>query len=625
MLYPIGTILSPRIVLLALVSISTTHAADDSAAARFGSLRLGGCTRSRDGPAAARAVDAGLRLMIGFDFGRARLAFGSGHAAVEPADGHRCAMCAWGEAMALGPNLNGAATPAGLRAAHKLALEAEALLEDGAGDECALDAALVRAAVARFSSAAPSEAELALAAEAYDAAMGRAVAVAGDGADATLLYLAADAALNLSPWDYWAGGTPANGSHGAARPNAARAEALLERAIGAAPRHYGALHLKVHLLEAHATRAKEASGAADALRAVSRASLPGLAHLAHMPAHIYIRTGRYDDCVASNEAAAAAALHEQIYPQHNLEMLVWCARLAGDAAAARSGAARLAVLAEARLRAAQMEAGFGAERFAAAPLLTALSLEDWAAIAASPRPSGKTPYVRATWHLARGVRAARLEAAAEAAEGELEQLRALRRDVEAAAPSYGVFSAATCLDIYEAWLLSELQLLRGDAVAAAATLERAAATEETMWYDEPPALVLPPRMLLARARLIAQQPQRARAEADATLARFPAAAPALRLRAAACAAVGDVACALESGVQALAAWHGGADQRSVADPPTPAAAAQPLLVEGGTPAQQHDRGSRTAWVVLAAPVVGVMLLAVVLWRRSGGRGVVLMV
>ena len=59
----------------------TAYAAPYSAAAaaRFGTLTLSGCTRARDGEAAARAVDAGLRLMAGFDFARARLAFQSGH------------------------------------------------------------------------------------------------------------------------------------------------------------------------------------------------------------------------------------------------------------------------------------------------------------------------------------------------------------------------------------------------------------------------------------------------------------------------------------------------------------------------------------------------------------------
>ena len=107
----------------------------------------------------------------------------------------------------------------------------------------------------------------------------------------------------------------------------------------------------------------------------------------------------------------------QVYPQHNLEMLVWCARVAGQRDTARQGAARLAQLAAMQLRTSppegqQLEAGVGPERYAAAPLLTALYLDDFAAANATPRPPAVTPFVRTAWHLARGVGAARAGEAA---------------------------------------------------------------------------------------------------------------------------------------------------------------------------------------------------------------------
>ena len=107
---------------------------------------------------------------------------------------------------------------------------------------------------------------MAVQAEAYAEAM--AAAATASPSEPNVLYLAADAQLNLTPWDYWQRGSHANGSTGAARPHAAAAEAMLDAALAAAPRHYGALHLKVHLLEAHATRAIEAMPHAEAPRAV---------------------------------------------------------------------------------------------------------------------------------------------------------------------------------------------------------------------------------------------------------------------------------------------------------------------------------------------------------------------
>jgi hypothetical protein len=114
---------------------------------------------------------------------------------------------------------------------------------------------------------------VAVAADAYAEAMAAAAAVLPS--EANVLYLAAAAQLNLAPWDYWRGGSHANGSAGAARPHAAAAEAMLDAALAAAPRHHGALHLKVHLLEAHATRAVEATPYAEALRDVAAELLPG--------------------------------------------------------------------------------------------------------------------------------------------------------------------------------------------------------------------------------------------------------------------------------------------------------------------------------------------------------------
>jgi hypothetical protein len=51
----------------------------------------------------ARYFDQGFRLLSAFDFRRAVLAFRAASAATE-AEG--CVLCQWGEAMALGPNLN---------------------------------------------------------------------------------------------------------------------------------------------------------------------------------------------------------------------------------------------------------------------------------------------------------------------------------------------------------------------------------------------------------------------------------------------------------------------------------------------------------------------------------------
>ena len=56
-------------------------------------------------------------------------------------------------------------------------------------------------------------------------------------------------------------------------------------------RHPLALHLFIHVAESGTTPARGLS-AANALAQLSRNGTSGTGHLLHMPAHIYLRTGR---------------------------------------------------------------------------------------------------------------------------------------------------------------------------------------------------------------------------------------------------------------------------------------------------------------------------------------------
>jgi predicted Zn-dependent protease len=75
----------------------------------------------------------------------------------------------------------------------------------------------------------------------------------------------------------------------------------LDALLKVQPTHIGLNHYLIHA-------ADDASNAARALAAADR--LAGLApaspHLVHMPAHIYVRVGRYADAAARNESALAA-------------------------------------------------------------------------------------------------------------------------------------------------------------------------------------------------------------------------------------------------------------------------------------------------------------------------------
>ena len=147
--------------------------------------------------------------------------------------------------------------------------------------------------------------------------------------------------MNTMPWDYWQ-------KDGTAKPETARILAALERVIARQPDHAGALHYHIHLLEASADPDR-AEASADRLGSL----MPSAGHMVHMPAHIYIRVGRYADAAEVNVRAIAAdedylaqcqaqGLYPVSYYPHNLHFLWAAATFEGRRAVAVDTARRLA-------------------------------------------------------------------------------------------------------------------------------------------------------------------------------------------------------------------------------------------------------------------------------------------
>jgi len=156
-----------------------------------------------------------------------------------------------------------------------------------------------------------------------------------------LAVLAAEAAMNTSPWNYW------NIETGEPQPLVGEAVGIIEAVMQRNPTHPQAEHLYIHLLEL--PEPKKAEVAADRLRD----NRPGaLGHLVHMPAHIYYRSGRYEDSLNANIAAAAAdeaylaeagddpMVRFGYYP-HNVHFLLTSAQMMGDVETVVTQAAKL--------------------------------------------------------------------------------------------------------------------------------------------------------------------------------------------------------------------------------------------------------------------------------------------
>ena len=280
-------------------------------------------------PLARKYFEQGLALAYGFNHAAAIRSFRLARD-IDP----RCALCWWGEAMANGPNINSGMDSEQNRRAL-VAIEMAQGLVAGQGGEAA---ALVAAQAARYSG--EEGADRAALDGAYADAM---LALArANPAGNDLAILAAEAAMNTAPWDYWDLET------GAPRPRIAEAVELVERVMARNPDHPQASHLYIHLLEL--PQPKRAEAAADRLRASGPSAL---GHLVHMPSHIYYRIGRYADskdvnvkAVAADEAYLAAVPDDGLvrfgYYPHNVHFLLTSAQMMGDVGTVVSQSAKLA-------------------------------------------------------------------------------------------------------------------------------------------------------------------------------------------------------------------------------------------------------------------------------------------
>ena len=169
--------------------------------------------------------------------------------------------------------------------------------------------------------------------------MARVAAVYTSDPDVQTFY--ADAVMNTMPWDYWE-------KDGAPRPATRTVLSVLEARHRRTPDHAGAHHYYIHAIEA-SDNPERAVASADRLGAL----MPAAGHMVHMPAHIYIRVGRYADAAEANVRAIAAdedylaqcqaqGLYPVSYYPHNLHFLWAAATLEGRRAMAIDAARKTA-------------------------------------------------------------------------------------------------------------------------------------------------------------------------------------------------------------------------------------------------------------------------------------------
>ena len=431
-----------------------------------------------------RYFDQGLRFVYAFDHPDAIRSFRLAQR-IDPT----CAMCSWGEALALGPNINVPMDSASGAAAYTAVRRAVSLAASASPRERAYISALAT----RYG-AEPTSRRKSLD-TAYSRAMSRLHRADPSDADAAVLY--AESEMLLGPWDYWLPG-------GRAKPHGARAVATLNSVVRRTPRHAGACHFYIHAVEA--AYPERAVPCAERLPSL----MPGAGHVVHMPAHVYIRVGRYADAIERNvhalhadephiaEMPADGVYRLALHP-HNAHFLSFAASMIGRSAQALDAAAQT----RAKTDTAMLRApGLGAlQHYYMMPLLANVRFRRWEAVLAEPEPAEDLPYPRALRHYARALaRIATGDAAA--ADVELASLRRLRADDRLKGVTIWDLNAGTSLlDIAQASVEGELAAVRGDWTTSIAALRRAVARDDALTYDEPPPWYLPPRQQLGAVLL----------------------------------------------------------------------------------------------------------------------------
>jgi tetratricopeptide (TPR) repeat protein len=449
--------------------------------------------------------DQGLRLAYAFNHGEAQRAFRMAQK-LDPG----CAMCFWGEALVLGPNINLPMQDDARAPAYAAAQKAKAL----AGKANPREQALIDALTTRYGSD-PKAARPAFD-KAYASAMAKVAAQYPDDNEIAALY--AEAVMDISPWDYWKpGGRKPN-------PQSVPIVPTLERVLARNPNHPGAIHLYIHAVEA-SDRPKRAEPYADRLRG----AIPGAGHLVHMPSHIYYRVGRYLDALEDNKTAvkvdekyladtnAPMGVYRLGYYPHNVHFVMASAQLAGDGPTVIAAAEKLSKLIP-------DEAARGiamVQPVKAAPYFAHAQFSAPETILALPDPGDTIPYVKAIWLYARGVALSARGDFAGATKA-AEAIETLERTSDFKLLKESNVPVQEVLHIARTVVLARVAQARGNKIAAVTRFERAAELQDALPYTEPPYWYYPIRQSLAAALLQAGRYAEAERQFQRALARAPA-------------------------------------------------------------------------------------------------------
>jgi len=276
------------------------------------------------------------------------------------------------------------------------------------------------------------------------------------------------------------------------------AEAVLRAVWESEPTHPGAIHYSIHATDVDG-RAENALELVEAYGEIA----PRVPHALHMPSHIYVRLGDWDEVIEWNRRSADAARDHDVngaisfHYIHALDYLVYGYLQKGEAERAQ------AVWEEARAVERHQPGFASAFHVAAMPARIAVEQRDWDAAKALPvREPDYLPWDNAPWPeglswYARGLGAIQTDDEALAEEA-VERLAELRD----AALAAGEERFATNIEVDRMILAGWIQHARGEADEAVALMEAAAQLESTVEKDPiTPGALYPPYEALGDLQL----------------------------------------------------------------------------------------------------------------------------
>jgi tetratricopeptide (TPR) repeat protein len=446
-------------------------------------------------PEAQKYFDQGLRLVYGFNHAEAIRSF-TRATELDPA----CAMCWWGIAYAYGPHVNAGMDSASGVIAYQAAQKARSLSNSAPPWQ----RAYIEAVVARYAAVPP--ANRASLDSAYSRAMLNVARTYPTDLDASAL--AAESLMDLRPWNYWT-------SEGKPYPGTDEIVRQLESVIARNPNHPGACHYYIHAVEA--VNPQLAVPCAERLARL----MPGVGHMVHMPAHIYVRVGRYKDAAQSNvhaihsdetfiEGQPQATVYSLAYYPHNIHFLAFVSTMAGKSAQAIEAARTL----KSKVNLDVAKSVGMLQEMVPYYVLTLTTFGRWDEVLAEPLPPAEIRFPTAMAHYARGVAYAAKGNFANA-KVELDTVMA----IDAATPADAEAKAPISIAVHA--LMGEIATRSGKTDEGIAHFRQALAIEDKGLYFEPPKWYYPIRQSLGAALLKAGRNADAEQVYRDDLKRFP--------------------------------------------------------------------------------------------------------